>query len=191
MKVTKNFLDAIEKAELKPEDFFMLEAGYFHAYCKKINNQAQFAEELDPDKHFIPVSRFEQIERRPEDHEKHDRGRHLNIYTSQESRVQPKHSKNMELFLHTAPAGSTMIQYWSDKERRAQRDVYIGRITLNDVKVTLMGWAFEVLTVESLGMCFEYENDAMLFAAMMPNIREELKEKRLGERSVAERKMPW
>ena len=192
MKVLYTFVDKIAEAEMRPADFFMVEAGWFHAYCHKINNATQKdVDRFEPEKHVIPISRFERCERRPEDNEKHFRDHHLHIYTPQNSRKQPKHSKNMEIFLNDCPAGSMLIPYWVDQEQRSQRDVIFGRMALYEIREDLTGWAFEILQPSTFGMCFQHEGDAMLFAAMMPAIRDEMREASLGNRAHAHRKLPW
>ncbi len=190
MRISRNFLEQIDKAGMGPSDFFMVETGWFHAYAKKVNNASQKTERLCQ-LHMIPIKSFETVERLPEDHEKNRRDQQLNIYSTQETRRQPKRGGNMEVFIWEAPAGSTLISYWQLEEQRNQREVIYGRIALTEVYGQMSGWAFELLTPDSFGMCFRDEVDAMLFAGVLPSIQEELNNKNLGARSLLSRKLPW
>lgn len=174
MRITRLFLDQIEKVGMTPNDFFMVETGWFSAYAMKVNNQSQKTDRLCQ-RHMIPIERFERVQRLPTDHEKSERDKHLNIYTPQLNRKQPKQSRNMEVFLKEGPEGWTLISYWDQEIRRSRRDVSCGRLALVEINGQMNGAAFELLTPDSFGMCFQDEVDALLFAGVFAAVREDTK----------------
>lgn len=213
MKVSVTFPELIKDAGFQPTDFYMVNAGWFHAYCKKTKasrNQQVAAHwrrkqglpakigdyDAEPlnQKMIIDICGFKPAPNRKAEDE--DSTQHILLVTKDEGRKAERHSSQVEVFLRTAPAGSTLIPYWENLETRVADDVRVGRMALNDLRPSMSGWAFEYMDYETFGMCFEHETDAMLFAALLPEVKHEMIERQKNRHqpnlpSIAHRKLAW